>query len=77
MPRERRKRDRSKGAEEYYTTLNSIAFGDYKYKLHFDDIEETEDGWEPIRKWYERKKCLRMYERNSTMSERKGLRIYK
>lgn len=73
--RNRKKRERSK---EYGVPLSDIAFGDVKIQLQFDDIIETDDGWEPINKRaYGRTRCEQLYRRNSTMSERKGLRMYK
>lgn len=69
---------RERASRNYGVTLGAIAFGDVKIKLHFDDIIETEDGWEPKEK-KERKtnRCEKFYARNSTMDLRKGLRLYR
>lgn len=74
MAKKKDTRDRRK---EYGVSLNDIIFGDLKIQLWFDDIIETEDGWEPIpKREYNRTKCKRMYDRNSTMDLRKDVKFF-
>lgn len=69
----KKKRERTR---EYGVSLDALAFGSVEIQLQFDDIIETEDSWEPVPKsYYGRKRCQKLYERNSTMELRKGLRI--
>lgn len=74
MAKKEDRRDRSK---EYGISLNDIVFGNLNIQLQFDDIIETEDGWEPIpKREYDRTRCKRMYNRNSTMHLRKDVKFF-